>query len=193
MDVFAYGMVLYEILTLRIPFDNITQLDVVGRIIRNGRPDVSERVLVSLKHIMMKCWKRDPNDRPSMYTISKWIESDEIERLRAMINLEMNYCFCACVCRITPEVNTSPKDLHDSKAIDKHEEISRDKADVVTNVQTDEEAVKVKHVESHTQIWTYGRALDDNQGFFRIISYFDGYRGYHLRVSYKVFFQGFLY
>ena len=107
MDVFAFGMVIYELLCLQAPFATI---DVPKRntLVMNGkRPKKSSKAMwapLMAQDIMTSCWSHDPEKRPSMKEVTEWVATEEFRRLRAEISIdEVESVSCACVCRITME------------------------------------------------------------------------------------------
>ena len=107
MDVFAYGMTLYELLSFRSPFDNIPLVKRNFEIREKQRPTLKAREtrsLVLFQDLMGLCWNQEPEDRPNMSQVREWIESPEFERLRTEVDLQYAKSIsCACVCRILPE------------------------------------------------------------------------------------------
>ena len=107
VDVFAYGMTLYELLSFRSPFDNIPLVKRNFKIREKQRPMLKAREtrsLVLLQDLMAICWSQEPEDRPDMSQVREWIESPEFERLRTEVDLQyVRSISCACVCRILPE------------------------------------------------------------------------------------------
>ena len=107
MDVFAYGMTLYELLSFRSPFDNIPLVKRNFEIREKQRPSLQAREtrsLVLFQDLMSLCWNQEPEDRPNMTQVREWVESPEFERLRTEVDLQdVKSISCACVCRILPE------------------------------------------------------------------------------------------
>ena len=108
VDVFAYGMVLFEVLTQRTPFENIQPPVKRNNEVRDGRRPILEvketRSILLLQELMFLCWSQDPDARPKMSQVVSWVKSSEFERLRVEISLdEVKSISCACVCRIKPE------------------------------------------------------------------------------------------
>ena len=57
---------------------------------------------------MTTCWSHEPEERPKMRQIKECASSAEFDHLRAEISLKgVKSISCACVCRITPENETS--------------------------------------------------------------------------------------
>ena len=108
VDVFAFGMTLYELLALRPPFDDINPAFKRNHEIRDKhRPLLKAREtrsLVLLQDLMRMCWEQDPDERPTMGQVMAWVEMEEFERLRAEVALGgVRSISCAKVCRIVPE------------------------------------------------------------------------------------------
>jgi Tol biopolymer transport system component len=65
-DIFAFGAVLYEMLTGRRAFDGRSQASLIGAILKDDPPPVSQvQPLVSplLEHVVQTCLSKDPDDR----------------------------------------------------------------------------------------------------------------------------------
>ena len=107
MDVFAYGMVLFELLTQRSPFEYIDFQKRSFEVQEGRRPSIYDkdtRTPIFLQELMELCWDKDPQKRPTMTQAVEWIRANEFERLRAELDLEgMISISSSCVCRILPE------------------------------------------------------------------------------------------
>ena len=107
VDVFAYGMVLFEMLSQRSPFDDVEALKRNHEVREGKRPALQAketRTLIQMQDVMRMCWEKEPENRPTMSQIVEWIRAPEFERLRAEIALGgVRTISCACVCRILPE------------------------------------------------------------------------------------------
>ncbi|CAN8062028.1 unnamed protein product [Agarophyton chilense] len=72
-DVFAFGMVLYEMLTLRTPWRRHQMFDVCSMIVKGQRPewpketdeDFQHEVPQALRQLVESCWAHRPLDRPT--------------------------------------------------------------------------------------------------------------------------------
>jgi len=77
VDVYSYGIVLFELLSRSIPFNEQTGAEVV-RIIKAGkRPDVDEvppDCPEGLIHLMVRCWVQEPSERPSFSQVIDSLE-----------------------------------------------------------------------------------------------------------------------
>ncbi|KAM1003640.1 hypothetical protein EV1_003895 [Malus domestica] len=79
VDVFSFGISLWEILTGEEPYANMHCGAIIGGIVKNIlRPPIPERCDSGWKNLMEQCWSPDPDIRPSFTEITK--------RLRAMSN-----------------------------------------------------------------------------------------------------------
>ena len=69
VDVFAYGMTMYELLSFRSPFDNVQQVKRNYEIREKQRPALQAREtrsLVLFQDLMSLCWHQEPEERPTM-------------------------------------------------------------------------------------------------------------------------------
>ncbi|XP_078182519.1 RAF-like serine/threonine-protein kinase 20 [Carex rostrata] len=77
VDVFSFGIALWEILTGEEPYANMHCGTIIGGILSNTlRPPIPERCDPEWRQLMEDCWSADPYGRPSFTTIT--------DRLRAM-------------------------------------------------------------------------------------------------------------
>ena len=81
-DVFAFGVTLWEVLTLckEQPYEGWSDQDVIQNAIKPSRGGETEKLpkpeLCSseLYHLMLSCWKHDPDSRPSFSSICKTLQ-----------------------------------------------------------------------------------------------------------------------
>ncbi|GMH77712.1 hypothetical protein TrRE_jg120, partial [Triparma retinervis] len=74
-DVYSFAIVMWECLTLKIPWDGKTDGQIIKAIIKEQRPPVDESVNAELKALMESCWSEDPKDRPHFDVIVKKLEA----------------------------------------------------------------------------------------------------------------------
>lgn len=67
-DVYSFGCILYEVLSRRIPFDDLEPLEVMRAVIGRQRPSLEflpEDIPGHLRDLLMVCWAQAPWRRPS--------------------------------------------------------------------------------------------------------------------------------
>ncbi|CAM8946191.1 unnamed protein product [Rhodiola kirilowii] len=63
-DVFSFAIVLWELVTAKVPYDTMTPLQAALGVRQGLRPELPENVHPTLSHIMQRCWDSDPSNRP---------------------------------------------------------------------------------------------------------------------------------
>lgn len=78
-DVYAFGLVVYEILTDEVPFQNLKTIDILIKVVQQSyRPDIKSKSIPSCyKNLITQCWSQDPRKRPSFNEIVNRLKKSE--------------------------------------------------------------------------------------------------------------------
>ena len=72
-DVYSYGMTCYEIVTGRLPFEDLRAID-YDVVIRGERPKLPSDIEPWIRDLITRCWHPDPLERPTFETIVDTID-----------------------------------------------------------------------------------------------------------------------
>lgn len=81
-DVYSFGIILWEVITCRIPWEGLDDGKIIGKVVFEGqRPVIEETAIVDaqLKKLMEKCWNAETRKRPYFDEIIKMLNSKPIE------------------------------------------------------------------------------------------------------------------
>ena len=74
VDIYSYGIVMWEMLTNDVPFKGMTPIQIAFKITKdNSRPEFPPNAPRPLKSLIQKCWDRDPNKRPTFSQIYNFL------------------------------------------------------------------------------------------------------------------------
>ncbi|KAH0976764.1 hypothetical protein GBA52_026483 [Prunus armeniaca] len=73
-DVFSFAIVLWELVTAKVPYDTMTPLQAALGVRQGLRPDLPSTGHPKLLELMQKCWDADPSNRPSFSDIIAELE-----------------------------------------------------------------------------------------------------------------------
>lgn len=80
VDVYSFGIVLWELITGLLPFQNMTAVQAAFAVVNRGvRPTVPNDCLPVLSEIMTRCWDANPEVRPCFLEVVSLLEAAETE------------------------------------------------------------------------------------------------------------------
>lgn len=76
-DVYAFGIIVYEIITSLVPYHCKFQFEIITKIINGDRPAMDDSVPSSYRNLIERCWSKNPDDRPTFDQIVEEIKTDK--------------------------------------------------------------------------------------------------------------------
>ncbi|KAG9444369.1 hypothetical protein H6P81_015709 [Aristolochia fimbriata] len=74
-DVFSFAIVLWELVTGKIPYENLTPLQAALGVRQGLRPELPNNTHPKLLDLMRRCWEGEPSERPSFTDITAELEN----------------------------------------------------------------------------------------------------------------------
>ncbi|KAL3843986.1 hypothetical protein ACJIZ3_001389 [Penstemon smallii] len=86
-DVYSFGVILWELATLKLPWTGMNPMQVVGAVgFQNRRLEIPKEVDPLVGRIIWECWQMDPNLRPSFAQLT--VALKPLQRLAVPSNVE---------------------------------------------------------------------------------------------------------
>ncbi|KAK8836215.1 hypothetical protein M9Y10_039847 [Tritrichomonas musculus] len=157
-DVYAFGMIVYEIMTLEIPNNSFKSTNNSNSlfneiIINSSRPKIDSNIPEKYRQLIEKCWSQDPNERPTFEGISSSLKSDpgflanNVDK-DAFLQY-VRYIEGSDIFFYSKKQNVKCNDLIDAKILIKNEEI---------NQENDTKSIIIKL--DRNQFNKYGKHID---------------------------------
>ncbi|XP_022149943.1 serine/threonine-protein kinase HT1-like [Momordica charantia] len=93
VDLYSFGIVLWELITGMLPFQNMTAVQAAFAVVNKGvRPIIPNDCLPVLSDIMTRCWDANPDVRPSFTEVVRMLENAQTEIMTTVRKARFRCC-----------------------------------------------------------------------------------------------------
>ncbi|KAM0046431.1 putative dual-specificity kinase TKL-Pl-4 family [Helianthus debilis subsp. tardiflorus] len=93
VDVYSFGIVLWELITWMLPFQNMTVVQAAFAVVNKGvRPTIPNDYLSVLSEIMIRCWGGNSDVRPPFTEVVRMLEHAETEIMTMVRKARFRCC-----------------------------------------------------------------------------------------------------
>ena len=79
MDVYSFAMIALELVSLKLPFDDWEEYQILNGVPNGERPDIPSDCNPFFKELITQCWQGEPTKRPSFPLILETLKSQKPE------------------------------------------------------------------------------------------------------------------